>query len=318
MSTSKPQRLRQWLGRHPLRASLRIGALALGVGATAWGLSGLWPAPDQIDRAALPNSNDPSQLAPYPAAPVTLLIIGADADDLRDLNNQAAPKGPANADAVMLARIAADEPLQLLQLPTELGIKTPDSTKPVTLGSLWQRGGAALMADTLREIIGLPNGEPQRYVVVPRGVVRGFIDGIGDLEIALPEAYTSEDRSQGFVVNLQAGRQRLDGDETEQLLRYIETPLDQSNRRSRQQLVIQALVEQLKTASGFQRIRRVLTDLQTDLDSNLTQFELLSLTAAVMASPAGMQISQLDLELRANGQSLRQLKQNQTLPLWPN
>ena len=317
MSSSKPHRLRQWLGRHPLRASLRIAALAVGVGATAWGLSGLWPAPDQVDRAALPSSNDPSLLAPYPTEPVTLLIIGADADDLRDLNNQAAPKGPANADAVLLARITADQPLQLLQIPTELGIKTPDSINPVPLGSLWQRGGTALIADSLREIIGLPDGDPQRYVVVPRRVVRGFIDSLGHLDVTLPEAYSSEDQSQGFAVHLQAGRQRLDGAETEQLLRYIETPLDQSKRRSRQQLVIQALVEQLKTPSGFQRIKRVLTNLQTDLDSNLTQIELLSLTAALMASPTGMQISQLDLEPRANGQPLRQLKQNQSLPLWP-
>ena len=108
MSSSNPPRLRQWLGRHPLRASLRIAAVIFGVGGTAWLLSGLWPTPDQIDRAALPRPDDPTTLAPYPAGAVTVLIIGVDADNLRDLSNQAAPQGPANADALVLVRIRAD------------------------------------------------------------------------------------------------------------------------------------------------------------------------------------------------------------------
>ena len=318
MSSSNPDRVRQWLGRHPLRASLRIGALVLGVGATAWALGGLWPTPDQIDRAALATANAPATIAPLPSGPITLLVIGADADDLRDLSNQAAPQGPANADVIVLVRISPSEPLQILQVPTELAVKTPDGTMPVPLGSLWQRGGIALVADSLREIIGLDEAEPQRYVVTPRRVIRDLIDGLGDLDVTLPQAYARNDRAQGFVVQLQAGRQRLNGQQSEQLLRYLNNPQDQSNRRSRQQLVIQAVVDQLKSASGLQRIKQILTTLQTDVDSNLTQAELLSLTAAVMASPDVMEISQLSLEPRAGNQTLRQLKAGQSLPLWPN
>jgi LCP family protein required for cell wall assembly len=297
---------------------MRIAALVLGVGATAWALGGLWPAPDQIDRAALPSADDPSRLAPLPSGPITLLVIGADAEDLRDLSNQAAPKGPANADAIVLVRVEAQKPLRVLQVPTELAVKTPDGALPIPLGSLWQRGGIALVADSLREIVGLPDGEPQRYVVAPRRVIRTLINGLGDLDVNLPEAYAREDRSQGFVVNLQAGRQRHNCAETEQLLRHLDNPQDQSNRRSRQQLVIQALVDQLKTPSGLGRIRQILTELQADLDSNLTPAELLSLTAALMASQDSMQISQLNLEPRTGNQTLRQLKAGQSLPLWPN
>ena len=317
MSSSNPPRLRQWLGRHPLRASLRIAAVILGVGGTAWMLSGLWPTPDQIDRAALPRPDDPTTLAPYPAGAVTVLIIGVDADNLRDLSNQAAPQGPANADALVLVRIRADAPLQVLQVPTELAVQTPDSSSAVPLGSLWQRGGTALVGDTIRELVGLPEQEPQRYVVIPRGVIRRLVDGLGELDVTLTQAYAADDRSQDFAINLQAGRQRLDGAESEQLLRHLESNQDRSQRRDRQQLVLRALVEQLRTPAGLRRIKDVLNTVHKDVDSNLTAFELLSLTAAVIGSPEPMQLSQLELAPRIGTQPLRQLSATQTRPLWP-
>ena len=53
------------------------------------------------------------------------------------------------------------------------------------------------------------------------------------------------------------------------------------------------------------------------LDTDLSSSEMLSLAAAVIASPSPLRFSQLSLAPRAGQQVLRQLKPGQILPLWP-
>ena len=180
---------------------------------------------------------------------MTVLVVGIDADQLGEPSNQAAPLGRANADALMLFRISADEPLQVLQIPSELAVQLPGNGPPTSLSSLWQSGGVALLSDAIQDIVGSTQQLPQRYVVMPRMALRTVVNGLGDLDLILNQIYQRNDKSQGYSINLQAGRQRLNGEKAEQFARYRQTPLDNANRRTRQQSLILALVEQLRDSS---------------------------------------------------------------------
>ena len=57
--------------------------------------------------------------------------------------------------------------------------------------------------------------------------------------------------------------------------------------------------------------------LESELDTNLSRREQLSLAAAVIASPLPVRITQVPLAKREDNQILRQVKPDQTLPLWP-
>ena len=156
MTPTQPKRLMPWLGRHPLRTVLRLAAAVVGLGATGWLLSTVWPEPDQVARTEPVAADNPTNLAPLPLGPVTLLVVGIDADQTNDPVNNAAPRGRANADAVMVVQIDAQQPLRVLQVPVELALQLPGQTTPVKLGSLWQTGGVALLSDAIRELVGLP------------------------------------------------------------------------------------------------------------------------------------------------------------------
>ena len=132
MTSSKETRLTRWFGRRPLRTVLRLGAIALGMGATGWLLSVLWPEPDRAAKEASAKSDALSSLAPFPASPVTVLVVGIDANQLGEPLNQAAPLGRANADALLLLRVSADEPLQVLQIPSEIAVQLPGSNTPTS------------------------------------------------------------------------------------------------------------------------------------------------------------------------------------------
>ena len=317
MTSSKETRLTRWFGRRPLRTVLRLGAIALGVGATGWLLSVLWPEPDRAAKEALTKSDAITNLAPFPSAPVMVLVVGIDANQLGESSNQAAPLGRANADALLLLRVSAEEPLQVLQLPSEIAVQLPGSDSPTSLSSLWQSGGVALLNDAIQDILGSTQQVPQRYVVMPRSALRSLVDGLGDVDLVLDQTYQHNDQSQGYSINLQAGRQRLNGEKAEQFARYRPTPLDNANRRNRQQDLILALVDQVKDSSVISTLPLLVSRLDDELDTNLSRREQLSLAAALIASPLPVRITQVPLAERVDNQILRQVKPDQTLPLWP-
>ena len=307
-----------WLGRRPLRAIFRILVTLAGVGATGWALSTVWPEQDRVARGAPPSVDNPASLAPYPLEPVTVLLVGVDSDTLSAASNQAAPQGPANADALLLLRISSAEPLQLLQVPVELAVQLPGSQQPMALGGVWQQGGVALTVDALQEIIGLPEGVPQRYVVMPRNGLRTVVEALGEVEVTLNQTYQRTDKAQGYTVNLQAGRQSLNGVQAEQLVRYRKDSQDHPNRRIRQQILLRAMISQVQSASGIGIIRGLLEDIAGQMDTNLSEAEMLGLAAALIASPSPATITQLPLATRAGKQTLRQLKPGLSQPLWPS
>jgi LCP family protein required for cell wall assembly len=317
MTFSKETRLTRWFGRRPLRTVLRLGAIVLGVGATGWLLSVLWPEPDRAAIEASTKSDAITNLAPFPSAPVMVLVVGIDANQLGESSNQAAPLGRANADALLLLRVSAEEPLQVLQLPSEIAVQLPGSDSPTSLSSLWQSGGVALLNDAIQDILGSTQQVPQRYVVMPRSALRSLVDGLGDVDLVLDQTYQHNDQSQGYSINLQAGRQRLNGEKAEQFARYRPTPLDNANRRNRQQDLILALVDQVKDSSVISTLPLLVSRLDDELDTNLSRREQLSLAAALIASPLPVRITQVPLAKRVDNQILRQVKPDQTLPLWP-
>ena len=317
MTSSNVTRLTRWFGRRPWRTVLRLGAIVLGVGATGWLLNVLWPEPDRAAKEALTKSDAITNLAPFPSAPVMVLVVGIDANQLGESSNQAAPLGRANADALLLLRVSAEEPLQVLQLPSEIAVQLPGSDSPTSLSSLWQSGGVALLNDAIQDILGSTQQVPQRYVVMPRTALRTLVDGLGDVDLVLDQTYQHNDQSQGYSINLQAGRQRLNGEKAEQFARYRPTPLDNANRRNRQQDLILALVDQVKDSSVISTLPLLVSRLDDELDTNLSRLEQLSLAAALIASPLPVRITQVPLAKRVDNQILRQVKPDQTLPLWP-
>ena len=61
----------------------------------------------------------------------------------------------------------------------------------------------------------------------------------------------------------------------------------------------------------------LLNQLNTEVETNLSRSEQLSLAAAIIASPEPARISRLPLADRAGEQTLRQIEAGASLPLWP-
>ena len=314
-SQQKPSK--GWLGDRPGRSLLRIGAALLGTALAGTALATVWPKPDPVG-ADVQSSEGSSTLAPLPEQDVMVLVVGLDADTINAASNQAAPKGPANADSLMLVNISTKEPVQILQLPTELAVQLPGIEEMQSLSKTWQHGGIALTSDVVGELIELPANKPDRYLVISRQGLRRFVEGLGDIEVTLNQTYKYEDKSQGYSVNLQAGIQTLNGAQAEQLARHKPKANDDHQRRMRQRLLLQGVHQQLTQIDAITMVPELLSVFSNQVKTDISSKEMLSLMAAAIIAPSPPVITELPLAPRAGQQMLRELKPDLSLPIWPD
>ena len=315
MATSKPNPATRVSGRRRWFLAFRLAAACAGVALTGSLVGLVWPAPDQVAVDSVSGLRDSKLQDGFSAQHVTVLLVGVDSDAC-DSANGAAPLGAANADALLLARIHQSGALKVLQIPTELAVQLPGADAVVALSALWRSGGVNLLSDAIAEIVGLDGALPQRFVVMPRSALRSVVDGLGSIDLSLSQPWVSR-RTQNYRVKLDAGRQSLSGSEVEQLVRYRKDAHDNGNRRERQQLLMRAFIKQIQEPEGTALFTTVLEGLGQLLDTNLSTAEMLSLAAAVVASPQPVDFQQLPLADGAKQSPLRQLKPGQALPLWP-
>jgi LCP family protein required for cell wall assembly len=277
----------------------------------------LWPPADR-GLTAEEEKGEVAPLASPPSRPITVMLIGSDADRLVSTSNGAAPAGPANSDALLLVRVNPAGPLQILAIPTELAVKLPGQSGVQSLGSLYRQGGAALCAGAVAELVGLDPGQPERYVVLPRSALREIVDGLGGLEISLDRPLRYKDRSQAYSIDLQGGLQRLRGSQVEQVVRYRDKGQGEPGRRERQQQVVGVLMDQLKQPDQWPQLPERWQRLASQLDTNLTQAEALSLLSAGLQQKASPQYRQVPLQPASSpDQSLRLISAKAAVPLWP-
>ena len=276
------------------RAAMRLAAAGVGVAVGASVLGLVWP---RSDRSQEPQAlGRVADLAKPPTRPVTVLVIGSDADRPGDASNGAAPPGPANSDALLLLRVQAGAPLQVLEIPIETAVQLPGQRRPQALGSLYRQGGVALVADAVRELTGLPSTQPDRYVVVPRGALRQLIAALGALDLSPPQAMRYADRRQNLRIDLQAGLQRLDGQQVEHLVRFRDPVAGEDGRRQQHQLVLRALLRELSQPGRLPLLAPLARQMLAETQSDLSEAELLSLLAAGLDQGEAVNVQTLPLD----------------------
>lgn len=275
------------------RAATRIAAAALGLVAAVAALDLVWP---RLDRSQAPAAlGSLADLAKPPTRPVTVLLIGSDAERPADASNGAAPPGPPNSDALLLLRVQPNGPLQVLQLPIEAAVRLPGQQRPQSLGSLYRSGGVALVSDAVRELLSLPPGQPDRYVVIGRAGLRQLIDALGELDLSPPRAMRYVDRRQQLSIALDAGLQRLDGRQVEHLVRFRDPNEAEDGRRQQQQVLLRGLVRELAQPARLTQLAPLARQLLAESQTNLSEGELLSLLVAGLAQPDGIDFGAVPL-----------------------
>ncbi len=135
-------------------------------------------------------------------------------------------------------------------------------------------GGAYLSGKSVRNLLGVDiNG----YIRINVLGVGKLIDALGGVTVNVPKDLKYQDDSQHLYINLKAGEQHLNGDEALQLLRFRNDSQADIGRIQRQQLVMQALIEQALNPVTLLRSPIILATIKENIDTNLTLDSLLTL-----------------------------------------
>lgn len=314
-----------------------IGA-AVGAGLLGW----LWPA---SDRDLGPAEQQLSDLALPPNRPVTVLVLGLDSERLPASlssggttgngssssggNSSGDPAagattsgGEVSADAVLLVRVNPSGLVQVLQIPATVAVQLPGQRRPEALSGLYRQGGVALSRDAVRELVGLSGSEPDRYLVLSRGGLRTLVDAIGSVEASPGRTMRYEDRAQKLSIDLQSGLQRLSGRQVEHLVRWRDPQNPVESRLDNQRETLRSLRQELQLSRSRLDWNGLLRGLQTEVATNLSRHEALSLLVAALGPESRLSFTSLPLEpasgdaaVQATG--LRERARQLNDPFWP-
>jgi len=136
-------------------------------------------------------------------------------------------------------------------------------------------GGPALTAKTVSQLL---NGVGiDRYVTINVQGVQALVDALGGVTVYVPKDMKYRDDSQHLYINLKAGKQRLNGDQALQLLRFRYDEYGDIGRIQRQQMLMRALMEQTLNPATLTRLPQILSVIRTHIDTNLSIEELVAL-----------------------------------------
>ena len=161
-------------------------------------------------------------------------------------------------------------------------------------------GGPALAAESVSDLL---EGVPiDRYVRINVQGIEKLIDALGGVEIYVPRDMKYTDHSQHLYIDLKEGHQRLTGEKAVQFLRFRYDRYGDIGRVQRQQSLIRAVVEQTLKPQTLLQLPKVLSVIQSHVDTNLTVEELLALAGlASRTERSNVQMLMLPGRFSGNG-----------------
>ncbi len=179
------------------------------------------------------------------------------------------------SDTMLLIRFDPKrQKLTLLSIPRDTLTNVPGLGQ-VKINEANAEGGPALAAQSVSDLL---NGVGiDRYIRVNVQAIEKMIDAMGGVEIYVPKDMKYQDDSQHLYINLKEGKQRLNGDQVLQFLRFRYDDRGDIGRVQRQQMLMRAFIEQALTPAAMTKLPKVLNIVRSHLDTNLSVEELFAL-----------------------------------------
>ncbi|MGD1715565.1 LCP family protein [Hydrocoleum sp. CS-953] len=179
------------------------------------------------------------------------------------------------SDTMLLVRFdPKNQKLTLLSIPrdTRTYVEERGLTK---INAANYYGGPAKSAKAVSELLGGVGID--RYIRVNVQGVEKLIDALGGVKVHVPKDMKYQDDSQHLYINLKAGEQHLNGDQALQFMRFRYDNLGDIGRVQRQQLLMRAFMEQSVNVKTLSRLPKILSVIQSHIDTNLSVEELVAL-----------------------------------------
>lgn len=199
----------------------------------------------------------------------TLLLIGTDAR----------PGDPVgNADVLMLCSLDQENRrIELLSIPRDTKILYRNGTSG-KINALMQQGGVQELVRTVSTLLETPIDD---YLVIRFPGVVDVVNALGGVELDVPKRmYTRTGDKQYGLIDLQPGRQRLNGEQALAFVRFRHDALGDIGRTERQQQFIRAVLSEASRPQNVIRLPSVVQTTYRAFDTDISLLEGVQLAAA--------------------------------------
>lgn len=255
------------------------------------------------EEAAIFSDNEPilasnSLRLPRLTRPVNILVLGVKVLT-SDLNTPLEDAEDLGYHALVNSFEGLSDTMLLLRFNPRTGqlvvMSVPRDTRALVNGVLTKineanlDGGPALTAEAISDLLG--GVAIDRYVRINVQGVEKLIDALGGVTVNVPLDMKYQDDSQHLYINLKAGRQTLNGDQALQFLRFRYDENGDIGRVQRQQTMMRSVIEQTLNPATIGRLPKILSVIQSHVDTNLSVEELVALVGY------GSQTSRSDVQM---------------------
>ena len=239
---------------------LLLGALGLGFGYLIGGKTVRKYLPSIIKGAISP----PTAADVFPGkTAINLLIIGRDYD--YSDQDQILRKTLGRSDMLMVAHVDfATKTAHLLSIPRDTRADIPDRGVH-KINAAHEFGGAPLVEKTIQSNFGVPIDE---YISIDFVGFEKAIDEMGGVDLAVDRKMDYDDNWGHLHIHLKPGMQHLSGNQAMGFVRFRHADSD-FVRVQRQQTLLAALKEKLRSPMILTKISSILDTLDNHVDSDL-------------------------------------------------
>ncbi|MGB5592919.1 MAG: LCP family protein [Crocosphaera sp.] len=205
--------------------------------------------------------------------PVNLLVLGI--DRVLDTPPGSLEGFGGRSDTILLLRFdPADNSVKMLSVPRDSRVNIP-GVGYTKVNDANVHGGPGLTARVLSKTL---NDVPiDRYIRVTTDAFTELVDLVGGVEVFVPHPMQYEDKTQKLKIDLEAGRQILNGEQAEHFARFRKDDYGDIGRVQRQQILLKALRQRVTNPTIVPRIPQAIGLLEKHIDTNLTWEEMLAL-----------------------------------------
>ena len=206
------------------------------------------------------------------------------------------------SDTMLLLRFDPNaEKLTILSIPRDTRVNLDQhGVQKINIAN--EYGGPALTTEAVSNL--LDGVKIDKYVRLNIQGVEKLIDALGGVTVNVPKDMKYTDFSQHLYIDLKKGKQHLDGNKATQFLRFRYDAYGDISRIQRQQMLMRSVVEQTLKPSTIVKVPKILSVIQSHLDTDLTIKELMALGGfAAKTERSDVQMFMLPGNFSGNGKT---------------
>lgn len=183
------------------------------------------------------------------------------------------------ADAIMVGLLdGTKRELNVISIPRDTLVNVSGEANRVR--ELHNEGGAEALTEAVAGLLGFA---PDCCIVAGTGALAELIDAVGGVEFDVPVDMRYSDPTSGLHIDLKAGQQRLDGEQTLDVLRY-RAGYDSGDfgRMETQQALLEAVVSQFLSLGSIPHIADAAEILSGSMTTDLSAEDAISLAGKLL------------------------------------